>query len=63
MQSPLKPEFIPVPDDRKKVEVMRRLADVSKAQEMIGFKAKINLKEGLTHLVQWLDKQPKPVAQ
>ncbi len=59
MGSTLKPKYVPVPDERKKVEVMRRWADVAKAKKMIGFSAQVNLKEGLTKLVEWLDKQPK----
>lgn len=59
MKSNLKPKYVPLPDDRKKVEVMRRLADVSKAQKLIGFKAKTNLKQGLEKLVQWLDSLEK----
>lgn len=61
MGSNLKPQYMPVPDDRRKVEVMRRLADVSKAKEKIGFEAQISLKEGLKRLIQWLDQQKKPV--
>lgn len=48
------PEFISIPDDRKKVEVVRRLADVSKAKKLIGFEASITLNEGLKDLVSWL---------
>ena len=55
MGSKLKPQYLPLPEERKKVEVMRRLADVSKAQKMIGFKTQVNLKEGLKRLVQWLN--------
>ena len=55
MGSKLKPQYIPVPEERKKVEVMRRWADVSKAKKMIDFTAQINLREGLIKLVNWLD--------
>lgn len=58
MESNLQPKFVPVPDQRKKVEVTRRLADVSKAKKMIGFESAISLKEGLKDLVHWLDHQP-----
>ncbi len=58
MGSDLKPKYMPLPDERKKVEVMRRLADVSKAQKWLGFKAQVSLKEGLHHLVRWLDNVP-----
>ncbi|HBR15111.1 MAG TPA: NAD-dependent epimerase [Candidatus Omnitrophica bacterium] len=57
MASDLKPRYVPLPEDRKKVEVWRRLADTSKAKAMIGFEAKVDLKEGLRHLVRWLDKE------
>ena len=57
MKSNLKPTYIPIPDDRKKVEVKRRLADVSKAHRQIGFKTQVSLKEGLERLIQWLNLQ------
>jgi UDP-glucose 4-epimerase len=55
MNSPLKPKYVPLPEERKNVEVTRRLADTSKAAALIDFKAEISLKEGLRTLVQWLD--------
>jgi UDP-glucose 4-epimerase len=55
MNSDLKPKYVPLPDERKNVEVTRRLADTSKAATLIGFRAKITLREGLRSLVQWLD--------
>jgi UDP-glucose 4-epimerase len=33
--------------------VSRRLADISKAEKMLGFKAEISLEQGLEQLVQW----------
>ena len=57
MGSSLKPEYRPVPDDRQKVEVMRRLAAVNKADEMLGFRSQVGLKEGLGKLVAWLKEQ------
>jgi UDP-glucose 4-epimerase len=39
--------------ERKVNPVSRRLADISKAEKMLGFKAKIELEEGLAQLVQW----------
>lgn len=62
MGSDLKPKYIPVPDERKKVEVMRRLADVAKAKKMIGFEAQVDLNEGLRKLVDWLSEQEKQVV-
>ena len=61
MGSDLKPIYKPLPAERKNVEVLRRLADVSKAKKMIGFQAQVNLKDGLRELVQWLD-NAKPVT-
>ncbi|MBZ0165812.1 MAG: GDP-mannose 4,6-dehydratase, partial [Candidatus Omnitrophica bacterium] len=58
----IKPEYIPLPEARSKVEVLRRLADVGRAREQLGFEAKIPLKQGLKSLVKWLDEQPEPVA-
>ncbi len=55
MNSDIRPKFVPMPEERNKVEVMRRLADVSKAREMIGFEAQIPLMDGLKSLVKWLD--------
>lgn len=57
MGSKLKPQYVPLPEERKKVEVIRRLADVSKAKEMIDFKAQVDLKSGIKKLVAWLDAQ------
>ena len=57
----IQPEYIPLPEERGNVEVMRRLADVSQAREKLGFEAHIPLKEGLKSLVKWLDEQPEPV--
>ena len=55
MKSDLKPEFLPLPPERKAVEVKRRLADTTKAKEMIGFEATVSLEDGLKSLVNWLD--------
>jgi UDP-glucose 4-epimerase len=48
--SDLKPEYGP---ERKVNPVSRRLADISKAERMIGFHASISLEEGLSRLVTW----------
>jgi UDP-glucose 4-epimerase len=37
--------------------VWRRLADVKKAERLIGFKAKVSLEDGLRDLVQWWSKE------
>jgi nucleoside-diphosphate-sugar epimerase len=46
----LPPEYGPA---RKATPVWRRLADVRKAQQQIGFTAKVSLEDGLRQLVQW----------
>ncbi len=46
----MQPEFGP---ERKVNAVPRRLADTSKAAEMLGFKSEIDLEEGLRRLVTW----------
>jgi len=55
MGSELEPKFMPLPDQRRAVEVGRRLADVTKAKERIGFEAEVPLRNGLRRLVSWLE--------
>jgi UDP-glucose 4-epimerase len=50
MGSDLQPEYGP---ERKVNPVSRRLADTSKAERMLGFKAEVGLEEGLKRLVEW----------
>jgi UDP-glucose 4-epimerase len=50
MGSDLHPEYLP---PRSVNPVSRRLADTSKAERMLGFKAEIGLEAGLEQLVQW----------
>ena len=50
MGSKLQPEYGP---ERKVNPVLRRLADVSKARQMLGFEARVGLDEGLRRLVEW----------
>ena len=50
MKSNLKPIYGP---ERKVNPVARRLADTSKAAELLGFRANIGLEEGLSRLVDW----------
>lgn len=57
MNSDIQPEYVPVPEGRQKVEVMRRLAEVSKADELLGFRTEVSLEEGLRRLVNWLERQ------
>jgi UDP-glucose 4-epimerase len=50
MGSDLQPEYGP---ERKVNPVQRRLADISKAKDLIGFEAEVSLTEGLQRLVNW----------
>jgi len=50
MKSDLKPEYGP---ERKVNPVSRRLADTSKAETQLGFRASVDLREGLERLVAW----------
>jgi nucleoside-diphosphate-sugar epimerase len=55
MKSGLAPKYVPLPDERKKVEVNRRLADISKAKSKLGFHPSVTLREGLEKLIHWLN--------
>lgn len=50
MDSPLRPEHGP---ERSVNAVPRRLADLTRARDLLGFEAKIGLEEGLARLVAW----------
>jgi UDP-glucose 4-epimerase len=50
MNSNLKPQYGP---ERKVNSICRRLADVKKARELLGFEAGVSLEEGLRRLVEW----------
>jgi UDP-glucose 4-epimerase len=50
MGSNLQPEYGP---ERSVNPVSRRLADTSKAEQLLGFKAQVNLENGLSRLVDW----------
>jgi UDP-glucose 4-epimerase len=50
MESDLRPEYGP---ERKVNGVPRRLADISRAKKLLGFKPSISLEEGLRGLVDW----------
>ena len=49
-ESTLKPEFFPA---RAVNPVPRRLADTKKAEDLLGFKAKVGVEEGLRRLIAW----------
>ncbi len=59
MGSRLQPEYGP---DRNVNPVSRRLADISKAERLLGFKATVGLEDGLSRLVKWWQSQKKAVA-
>ena len=59
MNSDLKPEY---GEERKVNPVPRRLADTSKAEKLLGFKARVDLEEGLERLVAWWQVQRKAAA-
>ncbi len=50
MSSTLRPEYGP---ERKVNPVPRRLADTAKAERLLGFRAQVDLREGLGRLVEW----------
>lgn len=50
MGSDLEPEYGP---ERKVNPVSRRLADTTRAEKLLGFKAQVGLEEGLSRLVSW----------
>ena len=50
----LAPEYGPA---RKATPVWRRLADIRKAERLIGFKATVTLEDGLRELVRWWSKE------
>ncbi|NHC33837.1 SDR family NAD(P)-dependent oxidoreductase [Scytonema millei] len=54
MGSDLQPEY---GAERKVNPVQRRLADPSKARELLGFEAQVSLEEGLCQLVKWWREQ------
>ena len=56
MNSGLRPEHLP---ERKVNPVQRRLADIAKAQRLLGFKAMIPLEAGLDRLVGWWQAQQR----
>ncbi|MFM5892688.1 MAG: SDR family NAD(P)-dependent oxidoreductase [Dolichospermum sp.] len=54
MGSDLQPEYKP---ERQVNPVQRRLADVSKAKQLLNFEAQVSLEAGLSRLVTWWHKQ------
>jgi len=58
MESPLAPVYGP---ERKVNPVSRRLADVTKAERMLGFRATVSLEDGLRRLVEWWQRNRQQV--
>ena len=56
MGSGLAPEYGP---ERKVNPVKRRLADITRAESVLGFRAQVGLEEGLGRLVDWWQAQQK----
>ncbi|GMR02747.1 MAG: NAD-dependent epimerase/dehydratase family protein [Acidimicrobiia bacterium] len=50
MGSTVEPTYVEQPN---RPEVSRRLADTTKAKELIGFKTEVPLQEGLSRLIEW----------
>jgi UDP-glucose 4-epimerase len=59
MGSNLRPEYGP---ERKVNPVSRRLADTTKAERVLGFKAEVDLDEGLRRLVAWWQANRSAIA-
>lgn len=59
MGADLTPEYGP---ERKANPVRRRLADISKAREGLGFESEVSLEEGLSRLVDWWRGQTRTKA-
>lgn len=57
MGSHLRPEYGP---QRKVNPVSRRLADISKAARLLGFRAQVSLEDGLRRLVEWWQANRSP---
>jgi UDP-glucose 4-epimerase len=49
MERPLEPEYGP----ERKVNMPRRLASMTKAEKLLGFRASVDLEDGLGRLVAW----------
>lgn len=60
MKSSLQPEY---GEERKVNPVPRRLADTNKSADVLGFRARVDLEEGLQRLVAWWRARPRVAAQ
>jgi UDP-glucose 4-epimerase len=58
MDSDLRPEYVA---ERVVNPVHRRLADTTRARELLGFEAEVGLDEGLRRLVEWWTRTEDPV--
>jgi len=61
--SSVPPTMIPMPSERRGVEVVRRLAGVANAQAELGFEAQVGIDEGLRRFVVWRDAEKRKAAQ
>ena len=59
MDSELSPEYVDIPKERQKVEVWRRKAAIELAKSKLGFESSVSLHDGLSELVDWLDRRTK----
>jgi len=53
---PLRLEFVPynkISSGREYEDVLRRVPDVTKAEELLGFKARVSLEQGLRRTIEW----------
>lgn len=55
MKVDIEPQYVSLPEERKKVEVLERKASTIKAKELLDFKYEIPLNKGIEELVSWLD--------
>ena len=56
MDSSLQPEFL---EERKINPVPKRLADIHKAEKLLGFRTEIGLEDGLRRLIEWWQMESK----
>ncbi len=48
----IKPKYVKLPEERRKNYITKQLADVSKAQRMLGFKAQVSVDQGIKMLLK-----------
>lgn len=55
MNKNIKPKYVEIPEERKKVEVLARQASITKTKNLLGFQNSISLDKGIKQLVSWLE--------